>query len=181
MPKSTSHLQIIGLDKLLSDFQRVTAALTVPEARQAFLTAARIIRDEARRNAPRGKNSKKWYGRQMYGETPGLLRRSIVSRVGKRNTAAAFTSVEVRRGMVNAPHGHLVEWGTKPRRPRSAKVLGFYGPKSKVGSSGFMFTRRVRAMPANPFFARAVASKSGAALQAATVAAGKIIEKRASK
>lgn len=146
-------MRIVGLDALERDFRRLTEAMSTPEVKQVFRKAASKIRDRARANAPK---------------KSGLLKRSIISfaskKRGKRAEPAAWARVNVLKGRVQAPHGHLVEFGTKERRPKPGRrFLKFYDKRTRRT----IFTRRVAAMPAKPFFAPAVRQSGPSALQQA--------------
>ena len=127
--------------------------MSTTEVKQIFRKAAGKIRDRARANAPK---------------KSGLLKRSIVSfaskRRGKRAEPAAWARVNVLKGRTQAQHGHLVEFGTKERRPKPGhRFLKFYDKRSRKT----IFTKRVAAMPAQPFFGPAVRQVGPSALEQA--------------
>lgn len=144
--------------------------LEKPEAYRVFLVAARKVRDRAKANVPRGPT--------------GNLRKAIIARPGRRRKdypPAAVALVNLFKGAVRAPHGHLVHDGTKQRRPKRGRFLKFadnrnFGLKGwKTGD--MVFVRMARPMPANPFFRRAVESAGPMALDAATRELQRLLEK----
>lgn len=158
-------IEIIGADELRRKLAGLVERLNDSETRQAFTAGARIIRDEARRRAPVGKNigysvlgSKRTFTREK-----ARLRRSIVAFSPKRSKEAiAFARVNVFRGTQVAPHAHLVEFGTKPRTPKESKFLFF----RNAAGTGWVSAKRVAGSPARPFFAPAVASTGQRAVDA---------------
>lgn len=160
-------IQVLGVKALGRDFERLAKVATTTETRRAFRAGAGVIRDEARRQAPRGRS-------KDGAKQPGQLRRSIVSFLGRRTRkgedVVSFARVNVLKGRVKAPHGHLVEFGTAERRPKTAKFMIFrYGGK-------VIRARKVRGMRANPYFARAVSGAGDRALQMVTESLKKQIE-----
>lgn len=150
---------VLGIKGLVRDFEAIRDRATSPEARRIFRIAAGKLRDSARRSAPRAS---------------GTLRRSIISfasrRRGKRADAAAFARVNVLSGRIKAPHGHLVEFGTKDRRPKRGKFLTFYTRRG-----GWVRAKVVRGMKPNPYFRRGVDVAGPAALNEALKEIGDLI------
>jgi HK97 gp10 family phage protein len=173
-------ITVEGLEDLERKVRQMMAAIHDEDSYRILGYAAENIRDEARHQAPVGNHlafsrlKRNSAGGITGGVTwePGRLRRSIVSYKGKRSigTPAAFARVNVFKGNVRAPHGHLVEFGTKVRRPRNAKWMTFLSPSG----SRWIRAKQVKAMPANPFFERAVKLRGPSALDDA---AAKYLEK----
>ena len=167
---------LVGSKELREKLASLVEKLNDSETRQAFTAGARVIRDEARRRAPVGKNigysvlgSKRTFTRQKT-----ALRRSIVAFSPRRSRdPQAFARVNVFRGAQVAPHAHLVEFGTKARTPKTAKVLFF---RNKAGT-GFVSARRVAGAPAQPFFGPAVAATGQRAVDAVADKTSAILQK----
>ncbi len=162
-------IQVLGVKALGQDFERLKRVATTSETRRAFRAGAGVVRDEARRQAPRGRT-------KDGSKRPGQLRRSIVSFLGRRRRngedVVSFARVNVLKGRVRAPHGHLVEFGTGERRPKTARFMTFrYGGK-------IIRARKVRGVQANAFFSRAVGVAGDRALQMVTGSLKKQIEGR---
>jgi len=140
-------IQVLGVKTLGADFARLKQVATTAQTRRAFREGAGAIRDEARRRAPRGRT-------RDGSKRPGLLRRSIVSFLGRRvrrgEDVVSFARVNILKGNVRAPHGHLVAFGTSERRPKKSRFMTFLY-RGKV-----VRAKKVRGVTANPFFARAV-------------------------
>ena len=139
----------------------VADALTAPELRKVYLAAGRLIRDQARRNAPR---------------RTGLLRRSIdtfASKTRDKERQAAITWVRLFKGSVRAPHAHLVEFGTARPRSSRGKFMRF---KDQFG--GWVSRKVVARMPGSFFFRRAIDSHGIPALQFALNNTDRIILER---
>lgn len=163
-------IQVQGVRELSARLLAMVEGLEKPEAHRVFLVAARKVRDRAKANVPRGKT--------------GNLRKAIVARPSRRRKGlgpAAYALVNLFKGPARAPHGHLVEFGTKQRRPKRGRFLKFtdernFGLKGwKTGDT--IFVRMVRPMPANPFFRRAVETGGPAALEAASKETQRLLEK----
>lgn len=160
-------ITVIGTKALHADLARLAGMVTSPQARRLFRAGAAIIRDQARAEAPRGKASD--------GSTsPGLLRRSIISFAGRRSRRgeeqAAFSRVNVLKGRIKAPHGHLVEFGTSDRVPRRARFMTL-----KVRGK-WRRAKRVRGVRPDPFFARSVTIAGPRALEAVTLGMKKLAD-----
>lgn len=142
---------VLGIKGLVRDFEAIRDRATSPDARRIFRTAAGKLRDAVRSSAPR---------------KDGTLRRAVISfasrRRGKRADAAAYARVNVISGRITAPHGHLVAFGTKDRRPKRGKFLVFYSKRH-----GWVRKRVVRGMKPNPYFRRGVDSAGPSALNQA--------------
>lgn len=152
-------ITVIGTKAFHADLARLAGMVTSSEARRLFRAGAAIIRDQARTEAPRGKASE--------GSTsPGLLRRAIISFGGRRSRLVekqtAFARVNVLKGRVKAPHGHLVEFGTSDRVPRRSTYMTL-----KVRRK-WRRAKRVRGVRPNPFFERSVTIAGPRALEAVT-------------
>lgn len=152
---------VLGIKGLTRDFEAIRERATSPEARRIFRAKAGKIRDAVRRTAPRKK---------------GILRRAVISfasrRRGARSDVAAFARVNVLSGRIKAPHGHLVEFGTKDRRPKRGKFLTFYTRRG-----GWVRAKVVRGMKPNPYFRRGVDVAGPAALNEALREIGDLIVK----
>jgi HK97 gp10 family phage protein len=145
-------IQVIGVQELQREFSRI-AGIVPAVARPALRDAAKLIRDAARKEAPRG--------RKRDGSlSPGLLQRSIVSFLVKRKTQSqvAYVRVNVLSGRSKAPHGHLIEFGTSVRT-WGGKLMRFRF-KSKWKSA-----RQIAGVKANAYFARAVRTTGNQALE----------------
>lgn len=94
----------------------------------------------------------------------GNLRRGVKLKKPRRRRSGEAAALLVKAA---SPHAHLVEQGTKARKPKKTKAL-----KSSVTEQ--FFGRRVGPMPSNPFAARAFQATSGQAVKAAgdTLASG---------
>lgn len=169
-------IKIVGDVELRAKLAGLVEKLNDSETRQAFRAGAGIIRDDARRRAPLGKKlaysvlgSKRTFEREK-----GVLRRSIVA-FAPRGTKepAAFARVNIFRGTTRALHGHLVEFGTRPRVPRTASVLFF----RNAAGTGFVAAKRVAGVRPNPFFAPAVEAKGQQALDAVAAKTAAIIQR----
>ena len=160
-------VDLAGLPEVQSALQAVKTSLTAPELRKVYLAAARIVRDAAKRNAPRGKFSR----------NPGLLKRSITtfaSKTKNKEKQAAITWASIFKGSVRAPHAHLVEFGTKgPRMSKSGKPMRF-----RSASGQWVSAKTVAAMPAARFFERAVRSHGTRAIDFALKETELIIQNR---
>jgi len=140
-----TKVQLIGSSLAVRDLAQRAAVLDRAGARKVFREAAAMVRDAARRQAPRSRDS----------EHPGQLRKAITSFLSKRKGGRtrrleAFASVNVRKGRVVAKHGLIIEAGRKSVSKVKAKALKF-SIKGKA-----VFSATSRAVPANPFFQRAV-------------------------
>lgn len=70
-----SSIQIVGLADLLADFERLAKSQSTKALRRATVAGAKVIRDEARKRAPK---------------KTGKLRRNIVSAALRRRTLRAW-------------------------------------------------------------------------------------------
>ena len=116
------EIDVRGLEEAPRKIRSILSAVTSEDVENVLLQGARIVRDEAKRRAPVGPT--------------GNLKRSLKAKKGKRRGklfATAFAAVDRKI----APHAHLVEYGTGPRRQ---KTTGRYTGQ----------------MPAIPFFRPAV-------------------------
>ena len=173
------ELRIAGLRELQAQFAALVKDLSGQEAARAYLAGARIIQRAAQANAPRSqypaftRSNRRGSGSTS---TPGLLKRSIVSFKNRsEQNPAAYAVVNVRKsfaGGARAPHGHLVEFGTKPRTPKRGKRMVFVNKQGE-----YVFAKRVSGMAPQRFFKRAVDSQGNAALLAVEQAAAKIVER----
>lgn len=178
---------IDGLEELKAKLGQLTQSLYSEEAVSVYLTAARKIRDEARRQAPisRWPIVSLWRGSRgtsTVRRERGALRKSIVAyayrgNAGKGIGPGAATQVNVRWGLQRAPHAHLVEFGTASRATRSAKAMMF----PALGGKGWIAAKRVGPTPPNRFFRRAVERAGPAALDAARDRIARILEGTAQK
>jgi HK97 gp10 family phage protein len=158
--------ELIGVKELSRKLAGLVEKLSDSETKQVFRAAGAPIRDEARRRAPAGRNvAVSMLGsKRSFVRAKGNLRRSIITWVPRKaKEPTAIVSVQVFKGQNYAPHAHLIEFGTKARRPKESKVLVF------PDSSGrkLIFTKRAAAVRPQPFFQPAVAAKSQASLDAA--------------
>lgn len=178
---------IDGLEELKTKLGQLTQSLYSEEAVNVYLTAARKIRDEARRQAPvsRWPIISLWRGSRGASTSRrerGALRKSIVAyayrgQAGKGIGPGAAAQVNVRWGLQRAPHAHLVEFGTGTRTAKSGKVMMF----PALGGQRWIAAKRVGPTPPNPFFRRAVERAGPVALDAARDRIAKILEGTARK
>ncbi|GIU76766.1 MAG: hypothetical protein KatS3mg005_0004 [Bryobacteraceae bacterium] len=178
---------IDGMEELNAKLSQLTQSLYSEEAVSVYLTAARKIRDEARRQAPvsRWPIISLWRGSRGASTARrerGALRKSIVAyafrgQAGKGIGPGAAAQVNVRWGIQRAPHAHLVEFGTRARTSNSGKVMMF----PALGGQRWIAARRVGPTPPNPFFRRAVERAGPVALDAARDRIAKILEGAAQK
>jgi HK97 gp10 family phage protein len=169
-------VSLIGADELRRKLGNLTEQLTKSEARQVFRAAGQPIRDQARRNAPAGKNIAYSVlgSRRTFERRKGNLRRSIIVWAPRKSKEpAAYVSVQIFRGKNFAPHGHMIEFGTKERKPETAKFLVF----ANKSNTALVFKRRVAGVKPRPYFAPAVAAKGEAALEAATAKTADLLQK----
>lgn len=128
-------IEIEGLEEAERRIKSLLYALESEDVEKVLVEGARIIRDEAKRRAPRGPT--------------GNLQRSLKAKKGKRYGkvfATAFAAVDYKV----APHANLVEFGgIAPRRPKKKKAM--YDKRT-----GTFYGREVAPMPARPFFRPAV-------------------------
>jgi HK97 gp10 family phage protein len=183
---------IEGLARLRAQLEAMTQSLFSEEVAQVYLAAARKLRDAARRQAPVSTWPviSRWTWNKKTGEAEsqkrmaqGALRRAIIAyklrSIGSKIAGgpAAKAQVNILRGRERAPHGHLVEFGTRTRVAKSGRRMPF----PAKGGRRWLFAREVKGAPANPFFSRAVQMAGQSALDAAALAVQKIIEKSAVK
>lgn len=173
-------VEVIGAPEFKAKLSLIAVRLTGDEAGRVFLVAARVVRDEAKQEAPRSQYPAfsrlgRRGGSLHAGSTsqPGTLKKSIVAfRSRSKTDPAAWSRVNVFKGSVKARHGHLVHSGTKARIPKSSKRMIFLGQGGR-----FIAVKRVAPMPANPFFQRAIGNVGDRALDQATQAMQRLIEK----
>ncbi len=161
-------IQVLGIRNLDQDFDRLKGIATTTETRRAFRAGSGVMRDAIRSEQPRGT-------KRGGSKSPGLLKRATVNFLGRRRRKgediSAFVRVNVLKGRVRAPHGHLVEFGTSERRAKG-KFMTFR-------INGQVVRRRtVRGVPANPAFKRGVTRSGGRVLDAVTASLRKQIESR---
>lgn len=106
------------------------------------LKAARKLAKEVSHAAPVGTTS----------SHPGRLKKSIVGFRAKKKTGAMIKAAITwasYSGPNKAPHAHLVEGGTKERKPKKGRYMSF------IASNGQrVFARRVKGVQATHFFER---------------------------
>lgn len=162
-------IQVLGIRNLDRDFDRLKGIATTTETRRAFRAGAGVMRDAARAEAPRGT-------KRGGSKNPGLLKRAIISFLGRRRRKgeeiSSFARVNIRKGRVRAPHGHLIEFGTGQRRPKNAKFMAF------SFNGGLVRARTAQGVTANSYFQRAVSRSGGKVLDAVTASLRKQIEKK---
>lgn len=154
------------------------------EIGQVYLTAARVVRDEAKRLVPVSEYgtfsrlSRKDGGiKKGSTSVPGTLKKSIIAYGRSGNSGlhpAAWARVNIYKGAVKAHHAHLVHEGTRERRPKNGKKLVFLG---KGGN--WVFAKRVAPMRKNPFFTLAISNVGQRAIDEAGRKAVEIIGKEA--
>lgn len=145
-------LRVERVRELLQQLDRIAGAM---EAKKHFnrilFEAGRLLQAEAKR-------------RVAYGATRGSgthLRDAIFLMRNRAGILSAFAPASAlagvalgRRGRYSggAPHAHLVEWGTKERRPKKKRVM-FGNRWMRVPQ---FWGRRVRGAPAQPYFVPAL-------------------------
>lgn len=152
-------IRVLGTSALKEDFRQLAGMVKSAEARKLFRQSAAILRDQIRAEAPRGSASD--------GATsPGQLRRAIISFAGRRTRRgeeqSAFARVNILKGRIRAPHGHLVAFGTADRIPRQSRFMVF---KSR---GQWRRAKKVRGVRPNPYFERGVSIAGPRALNHAT-------------
>lgn len=123
-----------SIDKMLAELPKAMGKAVL---RKSLNKAGRVIRNEAKQNAP-------------VGETGNLKKSMIVSTKlhGRKVKSRQGVIVFVGADHMEAPHAHLVEFGTAPREHKSGKSTG--------------------QMPANPFFRNAWDAKKDEAMKVLT-------------
>jgi len=97
------RLEIQGLDELERRIKSLRSALEAKDVEEILVKGARLVRDDAKRRAPRGPT--------------GNLRRGVKAKKGKRRGkmySTAFAAMDYKV----APHAYLVEYGTSKMRAR---------------------------------------------------------------
>ena len=144
-----------GLDQLLGPGKESLA-------RRMGVAAGRVIRDEAERQAPLGKTE--WKAQAQFGgsKNAGLLRDAMyVAYNQKASTNSSFT-YSVSWNRLNAPHGHLVEFGHwQPYAIIFSKKFGWRTDKSRP------LPGQGKWVPAYPFLSPAYHISKQDAFQAA--------------
>lgn len=162
-------IRVLGAASLDRDFERLKGIATTTETRRAFRAGSAVMRDAVRQEQPRGTT-------RRGSKHPGLLKRATINFLGRRRRKGeeitAFARVNVRKGRVKAPHGHLVAFGTSERRPKSAKFMTFRLNGAVVRA------KKVRGVTANPYFERGVSRRGGRVLDAVTASLRKQIESK---
>ena len=167
---------VVGAIPLSLKLKALVESLNDSETRQVFRASANIIRNEAQKRTPVGKNlgySLRGSNREFV-RVKGALRKSIVAWASKRGgSPAAYARVNIFNGAYASPHAHLVEFGTAARTAKKGKFLVF---ANKAGT-GLVFARRVAAMAARPFFRPAVEAAGPRALEAAASKTSKVLQR----
>ena len=167
---------VVGAIPLSLKLKALVESLNDSETRQVFRASANIIRDEAKRRAPVGKNlSYSVLGsRREFVRNKGTVRKAIIAWASKRGkNPAAYARTNVLNGPNAASHAHLVEFGTAARTAKKGKFLVF---ANKAGT-GLVFAKRVAAMAARPFFRPAVEAAGPRALEAAASKTSKVLQR----
>lgn len=141
-----SGIEVKGDKELKRLFEILPAKVNKKILLSAFRKGARPLIKQARVNAPKDE---------------GDLKRSIGTVTAKpKNRNKAAVRIGPRRGKAktaNGFHGHLVEFGTAPRKTESGRFTG--------------------AMPANPFMAPAWESEKGDVQKTINDSIGEVVEK----
>ena len=140
-------------------------------ARNTLGAGVTVINKAQRQAAPVGPtgNAKADIGkRNERNERSGVFEAKTGVGVGKKAT-------KLRKGIVNAPHGHLIALGTKPRTRKTigGKFSYLKKPTQQQLSTG--------TMPSNPFIKRAYESSRAAAQSKMKTAATKSLAREAIK
>jgi HK97 gp10 family phage protein len=107
MPTTFQPVRIEGDKELLAALQKLSRALSEKVQVKAIRKGAFPIKREMKARAP---------------EKSELLKKSIIIRkASKRVSRDAAVGIGPSK---DAPHGHLVEFGTEPRRHKSGKSTG---------------------------------------------------------
>ena len=120
-------IEIEGIDELKKQMKRLIGTVSADKVEPVLLDGARVIANDARRRAPKGKT--------------GNLKRSIVAKKTKRRggmsaalglnageAAPAITAIDFRKG----PHAALVCYGTKFAAPHPFFRPAWDANKNKV-------------------------------------------------
>ena len=115
-------------------------------ARRMGVSAGRVLRDEAERQAPQGKTE--WQAQAQFGgsKNAGLLKDSMYVAFNAKATTDTVFVYSVSWNRVNAPHGHLIEFGHwRPYAVIYSPKFGWRTDKSrKLPGNG-------KWVPAHPF------------------------------
>lgn len=151
----SAGIEITGGAKAVAALGKVKRVVDQdPRTALIFVNAAQLIADDAKNRAPAGD---RW--KSVITKSTGLLRSAIIARPlparsGREMGAIVKVNLSERSGAPVAPHGVLVEFGTKPHliKAKNRKVLMFNG----------VFRKQVQHKGAHPvpYFAPAVRSKT---------------------
>lgn len=111
-------VEIVGEEEMLRTIKDLAKCLPNDKVEQVMMEGAKIVADDAKTRAPMGAT----------GNLKKGIRAKFLKPISMNPRAAAAVS--------NAPHDHLVEYGTAPRTQKNGRYTG--------------------AMPAHPFFRPAV-------------------------
>lgn len=131
-----------GTNSLIQGLNALADSIVGKPRTKAVGDAADLLADSVRGYAPRGPT--------------GDLKKAVVSRMKKGpNGFNAYVTIDY----TIAPHAHLVERGTGPRKSTSGATMGF-----KVDGQT-VFAKSVGPMPSRPFFFKGVDVARGRALK----------------
>jgi HK97 gp10 family phage protein len=178
MANNRIDVSIEGLEKLLMQFAEMAKFPDEKQMEKELLKRARTLRDQIKQKAPRGKAGSGAFdmGIGSFKFRTGLLKKSIQARKWSarrriKGAPSVYTAVDRKQ----APHAHLVEFGTRwarfplgsvvymegegkhavrhygrrilaSKNPKRKKVLHFFIDGKEI------FAKNVSRMPANPFF-----------------------------
>lgn len=174
-------IRTIGGPELQSRLELLKTFRDRNATRAAFRAGAAVVREGVRSEAPQRR-------RLLEPRRAGFgsLKQAVISfgskRRGQKTEPAAFTRVNILKGRVRAPQGHLVEFGMKARRPKSKRFMSFIGEVGRGlgrrGQSLFarVFTKRTAAIRPNPFFERGTNKSSAEALSVTVAGVRRAIE-----
>lgn len=131
----SSGVEITGGAKAIAALGKVKRVINQdPRASLIFFNAAQLIADDAKNRAPVRPQVSIGIGGFQTTNFSGRLRQAIIARPlpirsGREMGAIVKVNYSTRSGAVTAPHGHLVEFGTKPHliKAKNGKVLAFNG------------------------------------------------------
>lgn len=177
-------IQTIGGPELQRRFGLLVTFRDRSATRAAFREGSGIVRDAVRSEAP---EQRRIIGPRKANQ--GSLKQAIVSfgskRRGAKTEPAAYERVNIITGRIIAPHGHLVEFGTRERRPKRGKFLTFAAEigrglgRNRQGLFARVFAKRVAGTRPNAFHARGLAKSSSEALTITLRGVQEVIERLA--
>ena len=154
--KEEVQIKIDGIEELSRDLKRLSRPLQQKSLQQAVLTGAKVIRDKARADAPRGRT--------------GNLKTQIKARLkrSKKFSVAAAVSWAKGGGRHSGFYGLFIERGTKRRQRKKWREK----PLKNPANTGAMTTSQA-------FLEPAYDSKKNQAMEILKTELWKLVKKRA--